>query len=148
MGDPGVGSSFAGETRAGVPPGYLNFGHRQGRMWRRIMPRRRWNAPGPAQEVQAPMQAPTRPRRPAGTGSLLVRTDRAGRRSWYGKFRVGPKQVKRRLGRVREPGSSLGLTQTQANRELRRMIAEVEVAPPPDVRVLFAEAADRYLAHV
>jgi hypothetical protein len=37
-------------------------------------------------------------RRPAGTGSLFTRTDAAGRESWYGKLRVGGRQVKRKLG--------------------------------------------------
>ena len=47
-------------------------------------------------------------RRPAGTGSLFVRTDKAGRKSWYGKVRVGDRQVKRKLGPRREPGTSSG----------------------------------------
>ncbi len=44
------------------------------------------------------MQAERNARRPRGTGSLFIRTDRAGRRTWYGKVRVGERQVKRRLG--------------------------------------------------
>ncbi|MEY2514836.1 MAG: hypothetical protein QOJ89_2194, partial [bacterium] len=37
-------------------------------------------------------------RRPRGTGSLLVRRDQAGREIWYGKWRSGDEQVKRRIG--------------------------------------------------
>jgi hypothetical protein len=48
----------------------------------------------------------------AGTGSLFLRTDRAGRESWYGKFRCGERQVKRKLGYRRVPGASQGLTRT------------------------------------
>ena len=33
------------------------------------------------------MQTQRSPRRPAGTGSLFIRTDRAGRESWYAKYR-------------------------------------------------------------
>ncbi len=53
-----------------------------------------------------------------------MRRDRVGRETWYGKWRVGERQVMRRLGLRREPGSSVGLTRTQAEAELRRLIAE------------------------
>lgn len=112
------------------------------------MPRRRANAPGPAQEVLAPMQRKRSPRRPAGTGSLLERSDRAGRRSWYGKFHAGERQVKRRLGPVREPGSSLGLTRRQAEAALRNLIEREGSAPVGPERVDLAIAAERYIHHV
>ena len=37
-------------------------------------------------------------RRPRGTGSLLVRRDLSGGEVWYGKWRVGDDQIKRRIG--------------------------------------------------
>jgi hypothetical protein len=37
-------------------------------------------------------------RRPAGTGALFVRIDSVGRETWYGKWRVGGRQMKRKLG--------------------------------------------------
>src|SRR3954449_1261560 len=89
-----------------------------------------------------------RARRPAGTGSLFLRTDRAGRETWYGKFRYGDRQVKRRLGPRREPGSSTGLTRTQAEAELRRLLTEAATAPTLRESLTFAEAGERYLQHV
>ena len=90
------------------------------------------------------MQTQTSPaRRPVGTGSLFVRTDRVGRETWYGKFRFGDRQVKCRLGRRREPGSSEGLTRTQAEHRLRELVAEIHAAPPPEERISFAAAAER-----
>ncbi len=94
------------------------------------------------------MQPKRSARRPAGTGSLIERTDRAGHRSWYGKFRVGERQVKRRLGPAREPGSSLGLTRTQAERELRRLIEREGSRPAAVERVDLETAAERYIDHV
>ncbi|MDQ3722679.1 MAG: hypothetical protein M3376_06350 [Actinomycetota bacterium] len=41
-------------------------------------------------------------RRPKGTGSLLIRRDVYGRDIWYGKWRVGDEQVKRRSGPKRD----------------------------------------------
>src|SRR4051812_34561361 len=88
------------------------------------------------------------PRRPAGTGSLTIRTDAAGRTSWYAKYRQGGRQIKRRLGPRREPGSSVGLTRAQAEAELRRLLSESASTPALRESLSFAEAAERYLHHV
>ncbi|HEX3432728.1 MAG TPA: site-specific integrase [Solirubrobacteraceae bacterium] len=64
----------------------------------------------------------TAPRRPRGTGALFVKRDSAGRETWYGKWRVGTSQVKRRIGPKRIPSTREGLTRTQAEGELRRLI--------------------------
>ena len=85
-------------------------------------------------------------RRPPGTGSLLVRRDRAGRETWYGKWRVGERQVMRRLGPRREPGASVGLTRTQAEAELRRLIAEENGSLGAE-RLDLEQLAPRFLAH-
>ena len=61
-------------------------------------------------------------KRPQGTGSLFVRTDRRGRESWYAQWRVDGKLVKKRLRPKRRPSSSEGLTKSQAERELRRLM--------------------------
>ena len=61
-------------------------------------------------------------RRSYGTGALYVRRDARGRATWYGKWRVGVRQVKRRIGAVRQTGTREGLTRAQAERELRRKI--------------------------
>ncbi len=88
------------------------------------------------------------PRRPAGTGSLTERSDRAGRRTWYAKFRSGDRQVKRRLGRVREPGSTLGMTRRQAEAELRKLIERESALPSGPERIDLETAAERYIHHV
>lgn len=67
----------------------------------------------------------SKPKRSRGTGALMVRKDSAGRETWYGKWRVGSTQVKRKLGPKRVPGTRDGLTQTQAEAELRRIMGEV-----------------------
>jgi integrase len=65
-------------------------------------------------------------RRPRGTGSLFVKRDSAGRETWYGKWRVGTAQLKRRVGPKRIPSTREGLTRTQAEAELRRLIGSVD----------------------
>lgn len=48
--------------------------------------------------------------------------------SWYGRWRVDGRNVNRRLGRVRPPGSREGLTKRMAERELRSVIDDPEPA--------------------
>jgi integrase len=86
-------------------------------------------------------------RRSYGTGSLIVRQDKAGRETWYGQWRVGAKLVKRRLGPKRRAGERTGLTKAQAERELRRLI-DAEVAIAARSRLDVGEAGERYLAHL
>jgi integrase len=81
-------------------------------------------------------------RRPYGTGSLF---ERGG--SWYGQWRIDGRQVKRRLGSARGRDCPEGLTRPQAERELRREIAEVR--PPARGGALsVAGAGDRYIRHL
>lgn len=61
-------------------------------------------------------------KRSYGTGALYVRRDARSRETWYGKWRVGGRQVKRRIGTVRRTGTRRGLTRAQAERQLRRTI--------------------------
>jgi integrase len=86
-------------------------------------------------------------RRSYGTGSLLVRRDAAGREAWYGQWRVGTTLVKRRIGPKRAPGTTDGLTKTQAERELRRKI-DSERAAASRERVTVTEAGEHYLDHL
>jgi integrase len=81
-------------------------------------------------------------RRAYGTGSLYEQ-----RGAWYGKWRVGDRQVKRKIGPKRRPGTREGLTQTQAEARLRKMMQELRVAPP-DERVTLKEAGAAYLQHL
>lgn len=81
-------------------------------------------------------------RRPYGTGSLLERSG-----TWYGQWRVDGRQVKRRLGPVRGRDCPRGLTRPQAERELRRKIAEVRpVASGTPLSV--EQAGDLYIQHL
>jgi integrase len=84
-----------------------------------------------------------RSRRSYGSGSIVVR-----RGAYYGKWRIGDRQVMRKLGLVRKPGSSEGLTRKQAESELRGRMREVKVAPAAYERTTIAELGERYLHHV
>jgi integrase len=86
--------------------------------------------------------------RPRGTGCLLIRQDKTGRETWYGKLEVNGRSVKRRLGRRSEPGSKIGLNRRQAETALRQLIREMEATPPTQERVTLAEAGERHLAHL
>jgi hypothetical protein len=84
-------------------------------------------------------------RRPYGAGSLYARGD-----VWYGHWRAdGGRQVKRRVGPIRIEGSRDGLTRSQAEAELRRLIAETKPARMTAGDALtMAELGRRYLANL
>jgi hypothetical protein len=84
-------------------------------------------------------------RRPHGTGSLYVRVDAAGRETWYGHWRTNGRQVKRRIGPKRAPGSRQGLTRGQAEAELRRLIGEVQVRHRVGENLTIDEVSGRYV---
>jgi integrase len=85
-------------------------------------------------------------KRSYGSGSLYVRRDAAGQESWYGHWRQGVRQVKRKLGPKRVAGSRDGLTRSQAEAELRRQIAETQVRPRVSGEApTVAEVAARYV---
>ena len=91
-------------------------------------------------------QDPTRARRSYGTGSLIEKTDRAGRATWYGKWRTNGRQVMRRVGIKRTKATAEGLTKAQAEERLRELIATT-TAPRGDRQSLTIERLhDRYLA--
>ncbi len=83
-----------------------------------------------------------REKRAYGSGSILQEGG-----SWYGKWRVGDRQVKRRLGPVRPVGTNEGLTRKHAEAELRRLMSEVKLLVP-EQRVTFEQAAELYVQHV
>jgi integrase len=78
---------------------------------------------------------------------LFVRTDGAGRESWYAQWRQDGRLVKRRLGLKRTKGAADGLTKAQAEKELRPLVAETIVAPPRE-RITVADAGRRHLEHL
>ena len=80
-------------------------------------------------------------RRSYGSGSLFVH-----RGSWYAKWRIGPRQVKRKVGAKRRPGTREGLTKPQAEQELRRLMREVKATPQE--RLTLREVGDAYIAHL
>src|SRR5215218_1621757 len=87
------------------------------------------------------------PRRSYGTGSLTVRADSAGRETWYGQWHSNGRRIKRRIGPKRTDGARDGLTRSQAEAELRRLMAEVTVDPVAGERLDVAEVTRRYLIH-
>lgn len=80
-------------------------------------------------------------RRSYGTGSLYVHVGRNGHESWYARWYVAGKRVRRAIGPKRGRGHPDGLTRSEAEAELRRLI-ESETLPS---RVTVAEASDRML---
>jgi len=88
------------------------------------------------------MQAKRTSRRPHGTGALIEKDG-----SYFGKWRVDGRQVKRRLGTVRTPSARDGLTKAQAEAKLRQAMAEV-TPPPATERMAVGEAGERLLTHL
>ncbi len=88
------------------------------------------------------MQSNRNARRTYGTGGILTRGE-----NYYGKWRVGDRQVMRKLGPVRKVGTSNGLTKAQAEARLRKLIGETTHAAPQE-RLTFGEVAARYVDHV
>jgi integrase len=86
-------------------------------------------------------------RRSYGTGSLIVRVDRGGREAWYGKWRSNGRQVMRRIGPTRGGAAKDGYTRPQAEAELRRLMAEVRVAPTVGELLTVEEVGARYRVH-
>jgi integrase len=86
-------------------------------------------------------------RRSYGTGSLYVREDVTGRETWYGKWRANGCQVKRKIGPKRAEGARDGLTRTQAEQELRRLMEDTRGRPNVGERLTLEEVAARYLDH-
>ncbi|HEY5977335.1 MAG TPA: site-specific integrase [Solirubrobacterales bacterium] len=80
-------------------------------------------------------------RRSYGSGSLYVY-----RGSWYARWRIGPRQVKKKVGAKRQPGTREGLTKAQAEEELRRLMREVKATPQE--RLTLREVGDAYIAHL
>lgn len=87
-------------------------------------------------------------RRSYGTGSLYVRKDRNGIETWYGKWHSNGRRVKRVIGPKRADGSRDGLTRTQAEAELRRLINEVQVTATVGHSLTVAAAGERYQRHL
>ena len=89
------------------------------------------------------------PRRAPGTGSLIIRTDKAGRSTYYGQWTApGGKQIKRRIGFKRTPGTADGLTVRQAEARLRELMREITGTAPVCERLDVKEIGRRYVAQL
>jgi integrase len=81
-------------------------------------------------------------RRAYGSGSVFVKSD-----AYYGKWRVHGRQVMRKLGPRRQPGTRVGLTRAQAEARLRALMAEMSL-PASTERLTFEEMGRRYIKHL
>lgn len=90
----------------------------------------------------------TVPRRSYGTGRLYPVTDARGRETWYATWYSNGRRVKRKVGPARTEGARDGLTKAQAEKKLRRMIDEIEVAPPLGERSTLSDLVPRYIRHL
>lgn len=85
-------------------------------------------------------------RRPYGSGRLLIRTNAKGEEVYYGSWYVAGHRIKRRIGLKRRRGDrSGGLTETQADEKLRRMIYETEVRQVADDRMTIHDLGGLYI---
>jgi len=82
-------------------------------------------------------------RRPHGTGSVRQRGDQ-----WYGRWHQHGQRVERKIGPVREAGSRDGLTKTQAEARLRRLIEDTAAAPIVHERITVEQAGQRLLTQL
>ena len=87
-------------------------------------------------------------KRAYGTGALFIQSDLRGRQSWYGKWWVGDRQVKKRIGVVRSRGGRDGLTRAQAERELRRKIESASMVVAVGDRRTIEEAGSDLIDHL
>ena len=87
-------------------------------------------------------------RRSYGSGRVYVRTDSAGRETFYGSWWANTRRVNRRLGVKRARGSREGLTAAQAEAELRRLMGEVTPNAAQGDRLDVAEVGRRYRKHL
>jgi integrase len=91
---------------------------------------------------RASTSAASTDRRSYGTGSLFTY-----RGAWYGKWRIGDRQVKRKVGPIRQPGSREGLTRKQAETKLRRLMEQTQFVAPA-ARLTFEDVGNRYVDHL
>jgi integrase len=93
-------------------------------------------------------------RRTQGTGSLTTLASAKGELSWYGRWHdENGARVSRKLGRVRHPGSKVGLTENAAEKELQRRIklhvaAAPKAASSEDGPMTFTRADTIYRRHL
>lgn len=83
-------------------------------------------------------------RRAHGTGTLYAQERANGQEVWYGRWYLGARRPNRRLGLKHRRGTCGGLTRSQAEAELRRLMVR-ERPPAAGASVSFASAAELML---
>ena len=78
-----------------------------------------------------------------GTGAIIEKNG-----IYHGQWRVGGRQIMRKLGPVRTPGTRDGLTRTMAEAKLRAVMADTNAAPALVERVTVQDAGRQLLAHL
>jgi integrase len=81
-------------------------------------------------------------KRSYGSGSIFVRSG-----AFYGKWWANGRQVKRKLGPCRPPGTREGLTRSQAEARMRELMAVTQL-PAPTERLTLEEVGRRYVRHL
>lgn len=94
------------------------------------------------------MPSATKARRAPGQGSIWVRTDKAGKQTWYGKWGSGDGQIKRKLGLKRKPGTREGLTQKEAGARLQELMRSEQSRKPAGRPTTVREAGEAYIKHL
>jgi hypothetical protein len=79
---------------------------------------------------------------PTGRGSIAIRSG-----IYYGRWRIGDRQLHRRLGPDRAPGAQDGLTGAMAAAKLRGLMHDFAI-PPFAERVTGEDAGRRRLVHL
>ena len=86
--------------------------------------------------------ARTEKKRAYGSGSVIELSG-----AFYGKWRINGRQVMRKLGPCRRPGTRDGLTRSQAEARLRQLMTQTVVPANPE-RLSFEQVGQRYLRHL
>jgi integrase len=86
--------------------------------------------------------ARTEKKRAYGSGSVFEKSG-----AFYGKWRINGRQVMRKIGPRRRPGTRDGLTRAQAETRLRALMAQTVVPASPE-RLTFEEVGQRYLQNL
>lgn len=89
-----------------------------------------------------------RRKRAYGTGSLYVRRGAAGSDVYYGRWMAGSRKINRRIGPVRPPGGRDGLTRSEAEAELRRLIAEIKPGVTAGQGITMRDLSTTYYSHL
>lgn len=80
-------------------------------------------------------------KRKYGTGSLFAKDGK-----WIGQWRVDGRQIKRTIGPAKASGGRIGMSRTQAEKALRKLMVETLPAPKTAERATVRRAGDELIA--